>query len=138
MAHTNLTIQAIVLSDLNKTWACYTEPKHIVNWNFASEDWCCPSASNDLRTGGKYSARMEARDGSLGFDFEAVYDEVIEAEKLAYTLDDGRKVVIDFTSVGSSTRVTIVFEAEEMNPVEMQQAGWQSILDNFKKYVETL
>lgn len=138
MAHTKLTIQAIVLSDRNKTWTYYTEPQHIVNWNFASEDWCCPSASNDLRTGGKYSARMEARDGSSHFDFEAVHDEVIEAEKLAYTMSDGRKVVIDFTSEGSSTKVTLVFEAEEMNPVDMQQAGWQSILDNFRKYVETL
>jgi uncharacterized protein YndB with AHSA1/START domain len=138
MGITQITIQAIVSADRNKTWTCYTEPQHIVNWNFASDDWCCPAASNDLRSGGKYSARMEARDGSWGFDFEAVYDQVIEGEKLAYTMGDGRKAVIDFSNEGSSTVVRIVFEAEDMNPVDMQKAGWQAILNNFKKYVETL
>lgn len=138
MTHTsNITVQTTVMADNAKTWDYWTCPEHIRGWNFASDDWHCPYAANDLRPGGKISSRMEAKDGSFGFDFEAVYDEIIEGKKIAYTIADGRKVITDFEDHSRSTTITTAFEAEDQNPEEMQQAGWQAILDNFKKYVET-
>ena len=133
-----ITIQAIVKADTQKVWDCYTLPEHITNWNFASDDWQCPSAENDLRPGGKYKARMEAKDGSFGFDFEATYDEIINQKKIVYTLDDGRKVVTDFENRGGETKVTTVFDAESENSIEMQREGWQAILDNFRKHTEAV
>lgn len=132
-----VTIEATISATPDKVWSRWTEPEHITQWNFASDDWCCPSAENDLRPGGKYRARMEAKDGSFGFDFEATYDEVIHKEKLSYTMPDGRVVITDFEDLGSSTKVTTVFDAETENSVEMQKNGWQAILNNFKKYVES-
>lgn len=131
-----ITIQITILADRKKVWDYYTDPKHIVNWNFASDDWCCPSAENDLQVGGKYKARMEARDKSFGFDFEAVYNEIVEGDKFTYTLEDGREVNVSFATLDDKTKVTIVFDAEKENPEEMQRNGWQSILNNFKSYVE--
>lgn len=131
-----ITIQATILANKQKVWQYYTTPEHIVNWNFASTDWCCPSASNDLQVGGKYFARMEAKDGSLGFDFEAIYDEVILEESFIFTMLDGRKVKVDFKENNSETDIQIVFDAETENSIELQQAGWQAILNNFKAYVE--
>ncbi len=131
-----ISIQTTVEADAQKVWDYYTLPEHITKWNFASDDWHCPSAENDLRPGGKYKARMEAKDGSLGFDFEATYDEVINQKKIVYTLDDGRKVVTDFESQDGKTKVTTVFDAESENSVDMQREGWQAILNNFKKYTE--
>lgn len=129
--HIETTVQATV----QKSWEAYTAPEHITGWNFASDDWCCPSASNDLWPGGRYVARMEAKDGSFGFDFEAVYDEVETLRKLVYTLGDGRKVKVAFESLSDQqTRVSVDFEAETMNPAEMQRQGWQAILDNFGRY----
>ncbi|TDH24567.1 activator of HSP90 ATPase [Segetibacter sp. 3557_3] len=136
MEQTKVTITANIQSTINKVWEYYTKPEHITQWNFATDEWHCPSASNDMRVGGKYAARMEAKDGSFGFDFEATYDEVIDQKRLSYTLGDGRAVVTDFEDEGESTRVTTSFDAENQNDVEMQRAGWQAILDNFKKYVE--
>lgn len=133
---TQIHIEAIVKSPLDKVWTYWTQPEHITKWNFASPDWQCPSASNDLRVRGKYVARMEAKDGSFGFDFEAIYDEVISQKKLTYTLWDGRKVTTSFDLLADKTKVTTVFEAEAQNPAEMQKQGWQSILNNFKNYVE--
>lgn len=133
-----ITIQAIVKADAQKVWECYTLPEHITNWNFASDDWHCPSAENDLRPGGKYKARMEAKDGSFGFDFEATYDEIINQKKIVYTLDDGRKVVTDFENQDGETKVTTVFDAESENSIEMQREGWQAILDNFRKHTEAV
>ncbi len=130
----SVTIQA----DRDTVWTCFTAPGHITQWNFASEDWHCPSAENDVRPGGRYCARMEARDGSFGFDFEAVYDDVVERESLSYTMPDGRKVNTVFIKSGTGTSVTTTFDAESENPVEMQREGWQMILNNFKKYVERL
>ncbi|MEZ4721253.1 MAG: SRPBCC family protein [Flavobacteriales bacterium] len=132
-----ITIQATVDAPIERVWESYTNPKHIVNWNFAIDTWCCPSAENDLRPGGKYKARMEAKDGSFGFDFEATYDEVIAMKKIVYTIADGRKVVTDFETSGGKCIVTTAFEAETENPAEMQKQGWQAILDNFKKYAES-
>jgi len=135
--NTAITIEATITASIEKVWKCWTEPEHITKWNFASDDWCAPRAVNDLRAGGGFTFRMEAKDGSFGFDFGGVYDEVILHQKIAYTIGDGRKVSIDFSLQGDICRVVETFEAESMNPVEMQQAGWQAILNNFKKHVET-
>lgn len=131
-----IMIQATIGADRNKVWDMYTQPDHIIHWNFASDDWCCPQATNDLRMGGKYVARMEAKDGSFGFDFEATYMEINQGEHISYTIADGRHVTVAFRSHDDHTHVHITFEAEQMNPLEMQQEGWQAILNNFKKYVE--
>lgn len=132
----NITVQVNVTADSAKAWDYWTKPRHITNWNFASNDWHCPYAENDLRAGGKLKSRMEARDGSSGFDFEAVYDEIVDQKKIVYTIADGRKVTTVFDDNGDSTTITTVFEAEGQNRTEIQRAGWQAILDNFKKYTE--
>jgi uncharacterized protein YndB with AHSA1/START domain len=134
---TKITITAIINAGVKKAWDYYTNPVHITKWNFADPSWQCPSASNDMRVGGKYSARMEAKDGSFGFDFEAIYDEVVEEKTFTYTMPDGRQVTVIFDGNGSQTDVTVTFDAEEQNSLEMQQGGWQAILNNFKKYTET-
>ncbi len=131
-----IQIEATISTTLPNIWQYWTEPNHITKWNFATPEWCCPRASNDLRAGGKYSARMEAKDESFGFDFEAIYDEVVDQKSIAYTLSDGRKVITSFEQQETVTKVTTVFDAENQNPVEMQKSGWQSILNNFKKYAE--
>lgn len=131
-----IKVEAIVHAPVESVWEYWTEPKHIMKWNQASDDWHTPYAENDLRAGGKFVSRMEAKDGSFGFDFGGVYDEVNMNESISYTLGDGRKVKIDFIRQGDDTKIIEVFEAEETNAIEMQQAGWQAILDNFKKYAE--
>lgn len=132
-----ITIQSTIQANSKKVWEDYTKPEHIIHWNFASDDWQCPWAKNDLRVGGKYSARMEAKDGSFGFEFEATYDKVIDQKLISYTMEDGRKASVTFESLENKTQVTIIFDAEDQNPIEMQRGGWQAILDNFKKYVES-
>jgi len=132
-----ITVTATINADVKKAWDYYTNPAHITEWNFADPSWQCPAASNDMRVGGKYSARMEAKDGSFGFDFEAIYDEIIEGEKFTYTIPDGRQVTVVFTEKDSQTDVAVTFDAEEQNSLEMQKGGWQAILNNFKKYTET-
>ncbi|TGK85849.1 activator of HSP90 ATPase [Leptospira bourretii] len=132
-----ITIQSTIQTNSKKVWDDYTKPEHIIHWNFASDDWQCPWAKNDLRVGGKYSARMEAKDGSFGFEFEATYDKVIDQKLISYTMEDGRRASVTFESLENQTQVTIVFDAEDQNPIEMQRGGWQAILDNFKKYVES-
>ena len=131
-----ITIQSHVVADRSTVWKCYTDPAHIVNWNAASDDWCCPHASNDCRVGGLYRARMESKDQSMGFDFEGTYYDVVEGERLAYTIADGRDVQIMFATMNGATQVTIQFEAETMNPEDLQRQGWQAILDRFKLYTE--
>ena len=133
---TSITVENTINAPVEKVWAYWSAPEHITKWNNASEDWHSPRAENDLRTGGKFSARMEAKDGSMGFDFGGTYDEVKTNEVIAYTMSDGRKVVVNFTKEGDQTKVIETFDAEETNPIEMQRGGWQAILDNFKKYVE--
>lgn len=132
-----IAIEAVVNRKRSDIWRLFNEPKHIVNWNFASDDWRCPHAEIDLRVGGRHCSRMEAKDGSFGFDFEAVYDEVIHEAKVAYTMIDGRKAETKFEDLGDSTRVSTTFDAEQENPAEMQRMGWQAILDNFKQYAES-
>lgn len=137
MSKEQITIEALVAAPPETVWQCWTEPDHITQWNFATDDWCCPSAENDLQVGGRYKARMEAKDGSFGFDFEAVYDEVSAPNILTYTMADGRKVTTTFEAQGGSTKVTTIFDAEQENPIAMQRDGWQAILNNFKSYVES-
>lgn len=134
----NITVEATVNAPVETVWNAWTSPEHIVKWNCASEDWHTPKAENDVRTGGKFMSRMEAKDGSFGFDFEGIYDEVKVNEIIAYTLGDNRKVRITFNGNGNSTAISETFEAESTNPIEMQKGGWQAILDNFKKYTESL
>jgi uncharacterized protein YndB with AHSA1/START domain len=131
-----IKINASIEAPVSKVWTYWNTPEHIVNWNFASNDWICPKAESDFRPGGKYLARMEAKDGSFGFDFTAVFDEIKDQKKVVYTIEDGRKVSTEFKSAGDVTEVTTVFEAESENPVEMQREGWQAILNNFKAYTE--
>lgn len=132
-----ITVAATIHADAKKAWDHYTKPGHITKWNFADPSWHCPSASNDMRVGGKYSARMEAKDGSFGFDFEAIYDEIVNGEKFTYTLGDGRQATVIFKKNGDQTDVTVSFDPENENPLEMQKGGWQAILNNFKSYTET-
>ena len=137
MNNSKITIETTISADSKKVWDYYTKPEHITKWNFASDDWHCPRAENDLRVGGKFSSRMEAKDGSFGFDFEGIYDEVIEYKNIAYSITDGRQAITNFEQFGDKTKVTTSFDPEKENPVEMQRNGWQAILNNFKKYVET-
>jgi uncharacterized protein YndB with AHSA1/START domain len=134
MEPTAITVAATVAAPAAKVWACWTSPEHITQWNNASPGWHCPAAVNDLRPGGKFSYRMEAKDGSFGFDFWGVYDEVVTNELITYTMGDGRKTRIVFSAAGNETAVTETFEAESENSAELQKTGWQAILDNFKKH----
>lgn len=133
-----ITVKAKVKASVNKVWDLWSDPKHIVKWNAASEEWHTPRAENDLRVGGKFLSRMEAKDGSFGFDFGGTYDEVVPQKRIAYTLDDGRKVEVDFKEKNGQTEIVSIFDPETQNPTEMQREGWQSILDNFKRYADNL
>ncbi len=132
-----ITVNASVEAPVDKVWELWTTPEHIKNWNRATDDWHTTRAENDLRPGGKFVSRMEAKDGSMGFDFGGTYDAIDAKKLISYTLDDGRKVEINFSSEGNKTEIMESFEAENTNPVEMQQAGWQAILNQFKKYAES-
>lgn len=137
-----ITIQVNIDSAIEKVWEFYIQPEHIVKWNNASEDWHTPHAENDLRVGGRFLSRMEAKDGSAGFDFEGTYDAVETYAQLAYTMDDGRQVSVDFISdsedsENAETKVIVTFDPESTNSLDMQREGWQAILNNFKKYVES-
>jgi uncharacterized protein YndB with AHSA1/START domain len=137
-------IETIVNAPVEKVWSSFTEPKHITQWNNASSDWHTPRAENDLRVGGRFLSRMEARDGSAGFDFTGTYTEVVPHKLIAYTMDgdDARKVRITFepahTEAGDGIRLTESFETETENSVDLQRSGWLSILDSFKKYTEKI
>src|SRR5882762_5114110 len=134
---TTITVANTIKAPVEKVWKLWTSPEHIIRWNNASDDWHTTRAENDLRTGGKFLTRMEAKDGSFGFDFGGIYDEVKTNELIAYTIGDGRKVKISFSPSGKSTKVVETFDPENQNPIEMQRGGWQAILDNFKQYVES-
>ncbi|MCU6793826.1 MULTISPECIES: SRPBCC family protein [Paenibacillus] len=134
--NTTITVETTVHKPVGQVWKHWTEPQHITKWCFASDDWHAPNADNDLRVGGNFVTRMEAKDGSFGFDFGGVYDEVRINEFISYTIGDGRKVAITFISQENDTKVIETFEAETTNSIEMQKAGFQAILDNFKKYSE--
>ena len=132
----NITIEAHVNAPIEKIWELWTKPEHIKKWNNASDDWHTTRAENDLRIGGKFLSRMEAKDGSFGFDFEGIYDDVTTNQKISYTLLDDRKVDITFLQTENGVKITETFEAENENSLELQKQGWQAILNNFKNYVE--
>ena len=132
-----ITVQTKISAPIEKVWACWTKPEHITRWNFATDEWCCPSATNDLQPGGEFSWRMEAKDGSMGFYFSGIYEQIVEKEAIAYSMSDGRKVEIKFRLEGDKVILTESFEAEGTNADEQQRAGWQAILENFKKHVES-
>jgi uncharacterized protein YndB with AHSA1/START domain len=131
-----VTVAATINAPVEKVWEYWNTPAHISGWCFASPEWHAPRAENDLTVGGKFLTRMEARDGSIGFDFWGIYDIVETHTHIAYTLGDNRQVTIEFISHGDHTEVIETFDAEDQNPVEMQQMGWQAILNNFKNYTE--
>ena len=131
-----ISISTTVKADLDKVWEYWTAPKHIKKWNNASDDWLTSKAENDLKKSGRFTYRMEAKDGSAGFNFGGNYTEVKTNEFLAYSLDDGRKVTVKFKEKDNKIKLTETFEPENENPIEMQRNGWQAILDNFKKYTE--
>lgn len=132
-----ITIETTINAPIDLVWKLWTSPEHIINWNFATTEWCCPSAVNDLKRGGEFKWRMEAKDGSMGFDFTGTYQQIKENELITYKMSDDRAVSIDFSIEGESVRIVESFEAEGTNSDEQQRAGWQAILDNFKKYVES-
>lgn len=134
---TSITVQTQVKAPVSKVWSYWSDPKHITKWNNASDDWHTPHAENDLRTNGKFKSTMAARDGSMSFDFEGVYDNVIPHQLIEYSMPDGRKVKVTFTSKGEETHVVETFDPEGTHSIEMQRGGWQAILDNFKKYTES-
>jgi uncharacterized protein YndB with AHSA1/START domain len=131
-----ITVQATINASIEKVWKLWNTPSDIMNWCSASPDWHVPSASNDLKTGGTFTTRMEAKDGSFGFDFGGTYDEVKTNELIKYTMGDGRKVIIEFSASVNTTKITESFDPENQNPHDMQKSGWQAILDNFKNYAE--
>jgi uncharacterized protein YndB with AHSA1/START domain len=131
-----IDIQTQIKAPLSRIWAYWTDPLHIVCWNFASTDWHTPRAANDLRVGGKFSYRMESKDGKTGFDMWGVYTNIAAGEKLEYELGDGRKVSVIFEMQGDTITIKQSFEPESENSIELQRTGWQAILDNFKVYAE--
>lgn len=133
---TKVKVETSINAPVNEVWNQWTDPRHIIRWNHASDDWITSWAENDLRAGGKFVARMEARDGSVGFDFGGEYTRVEPMRTIAYKLGDDRIVEVHFRPEGNRTNVTEVFDAESTHTVEMQKNGWQSILDNFKDHVE--
>ena len=133
---TLITVGNIINAPVEKVWEYWTKPEHITQWCSASDDWHTPTAKNDLKVGGSFASRMEAKDGSMGFDFGGVYDAIRQNAYIEYTMNDGRKVKVTFTPDGNATKISESFEAENTNPLEMQKGGWQAILDSFKKYTE--
>lgn len=132
-----ITVEAVIKAPVETVWECWTEPGHITKWYFASDDWHAPMAENDLKVNGKFKTRMAAKDGSAGFDFEGVYTKVQLHKTIEYILGDGRRVGISFSGHGTKTKVVETFDPENKNPYEMQKNGWQTILDNFRIYVES-
>jgi uncharacterized protein YndB with AHSA1/START domain len=132
-----ITVAVSIDAPVEKIWNYFTAPEHIIQWCQASDDWHAPRATNDIRTGGKFTTRMEAKDGSMGFDFEGIYTNVRQHETIEYAMEDGRNVKVDFVKDGDAYKVIESFEAETINSPELQKSGWQAILNNFKKYVES-
>ncbi|MEO6069287.1 MAG: SRPBCC domain-containing protein [Chitinophagaceae bacterium] len=131
-----ITVTVTINADAAKVWNYYTKPEHITKWNFADPSWQCPKAENDMKVGGVYFARMEAKDGSFGFDFIANYTEIIDRKQFTYEFG-GRTATIKIKALENQTELEVIFDPEKENPIEMQKGGWQSILNNFKNYVET-
>ncbi|VVT17344.1 Activator of HSP90 ATPase [Roseovarius sp. EC-HK134] len=136
MTRQQITVETTVSVSVEEAWSAYTTPDDITQWNFANDDWCCPRVESDLRPGGKYIARMEAKDGSMGFDFQGTYEKIELHKELSLVLDDGRVSRTTFTENSGKTNVATTFDAETRNPTDMQRDGWQAILNNFKAHVD--
>ena len=132
-----ITIETSVSAPVDEVWRAWTTPDDIQAWNAASPDWHCPAAELDLRPGGKFSYRMEARDGSMAFDFEGTFIDVVAPRRIEFRLEDERQVVVEFVEDGDRVTVRETFEAESENAAELQRQGWQAILDNFARHVES-
>ncbi|MDW5289539.1 SRPBCC domain-containing protein [Formosa sp. PL04] len=137
MSKERITVQTKIKAPISKVWELYTQPNHIINWNFANDEWCCPNAKNDLKKGREFNFRMEAKDGSMGFDFTGKYENVVQNELITYKIMDGRNVDVEFSERKNEVHLKQIFDAEGTNSDEQQKNGWQAILDNFKKYAET-
>ncbi|NJN27335.1 MAG: polyketide cyclase [Cyclobacteriaceae bacterium] len=135
-ANTPITVETTLNAPIEKIWECWTLPRHIIKWNQASPEWHTTKAENNLKTGGKFISRMEAKDGSMAFDFEGIYDLVLDKKLIEYTMPDGRKVKVAFNEQFNKVHISETFQPESTNSLELQRAGWQAILDNFKNYVE--
>ena len=135
---TTVTIQTIINCPVEEAWKKWTSPDYVMRWNAASDDWHCPRAENNLTVGGKFSYRMEAKDGSAGFDFWGIYTVIVPHELIEFTLGDNRIVKIEFSEQKGATRIIESFEVEDVNSLELQRNGWQAILDNFKKIAENV
>lgn len=131
-----ITVKANIKAPLTMVWKCWTEPNHVQNWNFANNDWHCPTAESDFTIGGEFHYMMAAKDGSFSFDFWGTFMNIQEEKSLEIILGDGRKMTVLFEGIGEETIITEIFEPEEINSIELQKEGWQAILDNFKKYAE--
>lgn len=131
-----IEVKANIQASIDQVWEKWTQAQHVIHWNFAHESWCCPSAEVDFKEGGSSKYRMEAKDGSFGFDLIATFTAIVPQEWIASSLEDGRKVEVKFASNGQQTILVQRFEPETQNPIELQQQGWQAILDQFKRYCE--
>jgi uncharacterized protein YndB with AHSA1/START domain len=133
---TSITVETVVQAPVEKVCKYWTEPLHITKWYYASDDWHAPRATNDVRVNGKFKTHMAAKDGSMSFDFEGIYTNIVAFKLIEFDIADGRRVKVEFVENGNETKVIETFETEDMHPVETQRSGWQTILDNFKKYTE--
>ncbi|MBP6557929.1 MAG: SRPBCC domain-containing protein [Flavobacterium sp.] len=129
-----ITVKTTLSTSLEDVWNKFTQPEHIINWNFASYDWHCPKAKNHLEVGQNFVFTMASKDGEMSFDFVGTYQEVVPLKKLVYLIADGRKVTVKLDVMNNQVILTENFEPENIHSVELQRGGWQSILDNFKKY----
>lgn len=132
----SIAIEATINAPISEVWQYWTEPNHITNWSFASDEWHCPHAENDLHVGGKFTTRMDAKDDSFGFDFSGTYTDVRPHKLISYIMTDGRKVDTEFIEQGDKTTIEQTFDSETENPIEMQKNGWQAILNSFKNYAD--
>lgn len=132
-----ITIETLVNASLDRVWRAWNTPEDIKRWNAAQDDWHTTHSSVDLREGGRFVSRMEAKDGSVGFDFEGTYTRVVPLQAIEYRMSDGREVQTEFVEQAHGVLVRSTFDTESENPAEMQRAGWQAILDNFRRYVES-
>ena len=138
MMNNMLTVTTTVKVSREKSWEYWTSSEHIIHWNFANDNWHCPKADNNLVPGGEFHYLMSAKDNSFSFDFWGTYQNINVEKSLDILLGDGRKIFVSFETSEQGTVITEIFEPESTNPVELQQTGWQMILDNFKKYAESL
>ncbi len=132
-----ITVSTLAHAPLQEVWRAYTTPEDIMQWNAASSDWHTTAAAVDLRAGGKFSSRMEAKDGSFGFDFEGVYTRVVPQQLIEYAFGD-RAAVVEFAEEADGVTVTVTFDGETTHSEEQQRTGWQAILDNFARHVEAI